>query len=134
MNDVGDDLPFCFEAAKVGDVPVGNEPAFDSGRLQVIYKFVVEPQPRAVFRTEPAATGDFLAGNCLVRGKLFAYGSKLGGVVEQVERFAEEVRGFITKNAKKSAIGVGYGAVRMEHRQQFAGRIEERVQRGRVCQ
>jgi len=100
----------------------------------VIYKFVVEPQPRAVFRTEPAATGDFLAGNCLVRGKLFADGSKLGGVVEQVERFAEKLRRLVTKHAKKSAIGVGYGAARMEHRQQFAGRIEERVQRGRACQ
>src|SRR6266436_148628 len=100
----------------------------------MIYKFVVEPKPRAVFRTEPAATGDSLAGNCLMRGKLFADGSKLGGVVKQVERFAEKVRLFVTKHAKKSAISVGYGAVRTEHRQQFARRIEECVQRGRACQ
>ena len=82
----------------------------------MIYKFVVEPQPGAVFRTEPAATGDFLAGNSLVRGKLLADGSKLGGVVKQVESFAEKLRRFVTEHAKKSAIGVGHGAVRMEHR------------------
>jgi len=33
MDDVGNDLAFGFEAAKVGDVAIGNEPAFDSRRL-----------------------------------------------------------------------------------------------------
>src|SRR6266849_1575039 len=100
----------------------------------MIYKFVVKPEPRAVFRTEPAAAGDFLAGNCLVRSKLFANRSELGGVVKQVERFTEKVRRVVTEHSKESAVGVGYSAVRMEHRQQFAGRIEERFQRGRACE
>jgi len=100
----------------------------------MIYKFVVKPQPGAIFRAEPAATGDFLAGNCLVRAKLFADRAKLGGMVKQVQGFAEKVRGFVTEHSKESASGVRNGAIRMEHRQQFAGRIEECFQRGRACQ
>ena len=33
VDDVGNDLAFGFEAAEIGNVTIGNEPAFDSGRL-----------------------------------------------------------------------------------------------------
>src|SRR5260221_3438105 len=125
VNDVGKDLTFRFEAAQFCDVAIGNQPACDAGRLQVVYEFVVEPEPRAVFRTKPATTGDFLTRDCVVTVELVAYGSKLGRGMEEVEGFTEKIRWGVTEHSRESIVRLGNGAIGMKHREQLAGSIDE---------
>jgi hypothetical protein len=98
---------------------------FDAGSLQVVGEFVIKPEPRTIFRTEPATAGDFLTWDGLVVVELFANRSKLGGMMQKVERLAQKARRLVTEHAGEAVISEGNGAIELEHCQQFAGRIEE---------